>query len=556
MNLRILVTFTLMISSIFTSSLGQADNDSESQAWNARAALAANAAANAAAAGNANGAGALAAMAAQFQANGQASGQANGNALGLNMVQYGTGLSSAAEAGLNRGVSTQNYQLAPKYLTEKVVRKPRVITETVVQPVYKKTINRPSLLRERYTAVPNMVQSQTVVKNTNRTLGSQNSNASLNKTVNVPGNTVFVQPIVQPTLLVRTENVQVQASPAQVRRNAPQTLASRNTQATEMRTVNVPGGTIHNRSFVQPVLTREFVNVNVQRAPTRRINSAPVTAPVVVQNRTRNQRVVIPGATIYNQRMIQPRNTRERVRVNLVQSQPTTETREAIIKPTIRKRNVKTKYHNVVYRVPIQRTVQVVKPHYVRVNDVRTEFVPVDENGNTLSAAAAASVIGADGFAFNGGSNARYNMNASMNAPMMMNAGANMEAAALAQSELTAADMNAAQLSGNVNGSAMEAAMMNAGSSGSAGNAAAAADAADAADAAAEAAAADASDAAEAANAADQAAAAAVNAAGANAAAWNGAAWNGAAWNGAAWNGANLNGGYLMGNGALLIGRQ
>ena len=524
MNLRILVTFTIMISSIFTSALGQADNSS-AQNWSM----------------SANGAGA--AMAANGGA-GVALMSGNGQVVGgLNMVQYGAGLGAAAAAGLNRGVSTQNYQLAPKYLTEKVVRKPRIITENVVQPVYQKTINRPSLLRERYVAVPNMVQSAAVSKNSNRTNAVQSSAATLNKTVNVPGNTVYLQKVIQPTLLVNTENVQVRPSAPQTRRNASQTLPSRNTETTEMRTVNVPGGTIHNRTFLQPVLTREFVNVQVQRAPTRRVNVAPVTAPVVMTNRTRNQRVVIPARSIFNQRTIQPRNTLERVRVNLVQSAPTTVTREAIVKPTIRKRNVKTKYHNVVYRVPIQRTVQVVRPNYVKVNDVRTVFVPVDENGNELSAAARASVLGADGFAFNGSANARYNMNAAA-APMMMRGGADMEAAAFAQSELTAADMNAAQLRNGLNGAAMEAAMNMQGAAAAAGNAgqwgAAAGDAADEAD--------------EAADAGQWEAAGDAADASADAGQWEAA--DASANAGAQWGALNLNAGYMMGNGALLIGRQ
>ena len=378
------------------------------------------------------------------------------NLRGLGMVQ---GQAQGVVAGhVHAGVSTQNYQLAPKYLTEKVVRKPRVITERVTQPVYQRVINRPSILRERHVSVPNLVQTATVVKNNNRTRAVQRSNASLSKTVNVPGNTVFVQPVVQPTLLVRNEKVQVRQSAPQTRRNPHQVLPSRNTQATEVRDVDVPAATVHNRTYLQPTLTREFVNVNVQRAPSRTVNHDAVTAPVVVRNQMRQQNVVVPGRTIYNQRTVQPQNTQERVRVNLIQSEPTSETREAIVKPTIRKRNVKTKYHNVVYRVPIQRTVQVVKPNYVRVNDVRTVFVPVDENGQELSAAAAGSVLGADGFAFNGNHTARYNM--SRGNMSVMRGSADMDAeAALSHANWTDADLRNARLRGDLNGRAMEASM-------------------------------------------------------------------------------------------------
>ena len=324
-----------------------------------------------------------------------------GLAGGAGLVLRGDSLSNAATNGLARGVSTQNYQLAPKYLTEKVVRKPKVITETVIQPVYERTINRPTLHRERYEVEPNLVQSEAVVRNRRNVSPVTQTASTLTKNVNVPGYTRFVQPVVQPTLLVRTETVDVRPSQAQVTRHAAQVMPVRRTNAVRTRNVNVPGATIHNRTYVQPILTRENVNVAVQRAQTRRVNHPAVTQEVVVQNRVNNKRVVVPGRKVFNQRIIQPQNVLEKVNVNLIKSQPTTETREAIIKPTIRRRNVQKKYHNVVYRVPVAREVQVVKPYYVRVNDLRTQFVPVDERGNALSAAAAASVLGTDGFAFN-----------------------------------------------------------------------------------------------------------------------------------------------------------
>jgi hypothetical protein len=345
-------------------------------------------------------------------------------------------LSGAAAAGLMRGVSTQNYQLAPKYLTEKEVRKPKVITETVVQPIYEKTINRPTLHRERLEAEPNLIQSETQVRNSSRTLPVANTSATVTKVVNVPGNTRFIQPVVQPTLLVRTETVDVRPSPAQERRNPDQILPTRQTAEVRTRDVNVPGATIHNRTFVQPILTTENVGLAVQRAPTKRIDHAPITAPVVVQNRLINQRVVVPARQIFNQRIIQPQHTLERVKLNLIQTPPTSETREAIIKPTLRRRNVQKQYHNVVYRVPVAREVQVVKPFYVRVNDLRTEYVPVDEQGNALSADAAASVLGNDGFAFT-------NDAGSLNYADLQGQGVNIGNLELAQAQEAQADAQA-----------------------------------------------------------------------------------------------------------------
>lgn len=73
--------------------------------------------------------------------------------------RIGLGIGAELEAGLKYG-GTQNYQLQPKYLTQKVMKKPKIITETEIRPVYQRTINRPSILRERYIQVPNMLQSQ------------------------------------------------------------------------------------------------------------------------------------------------------------------------------------------------------------------------------------------------------------------------------------------------------------------------------------------------------------------------------------------------------------
>lgn len=332
---------------------------------------------------------------------------AGASGMGVALVSGGS-LEAAAAAGLNNGVTTQNYQLAPKYLTEKIVRQPKIITETVVQPIYERTINRPSLHTERYEAEANLVQSEPVVKNSSKVNPVTETSAVINKNVNVPGYTRFIQPVIQPTLLVQTETVDVRDSQPQINKTPAEMLPVKNTSEERVRNMNVPGAVIHNRTFVQPILTRENVSLDVQRAPTRRIVQAPVTDEVVVQNRLNTQRVVVPARSIFNQRIIQPTHRLERVNVNLIQSQPTSETREVIVKPTIRKRNVQKQYHNVLYKVPIAREVQIVKPYYVKVNDLRTEFVPVDERGNALSADQAASVLGTDGFAFNNDSSLNY----------------------------------------------------------------------------------------------------------------------------------------------------
>lgn len=73
-------------------------------------------------------------------------------------VSYG----GAGFDGVNYGaanVRTQRVNIAPRIVNQRVMAKPRVITETEVQPVYQRIVNKPSILREKYVAVPQYVQS-------------------------------------------------------------------------------------------------------------------------------------------------------------------------------------------------------------------------------------------------------------------------------------------------------------------------------------------------------------------------------------------------------------
>lgn len=316
-----------------------------------------------------------------------------------NSGRIGLGLGDKIPIGFTNG-GTQNYQLKPKYLTQKYMRQPKIITETVVRPIYKKVINRPSILRERYVSYPNMIPSETKTYNKKRNLGVQAQIANLTKQVNVPGNTITLQKVITPTLLVKNERVKVLQSAPEIKKNASIILPLRARSSQEFREINVPGGTIHNRTFIQPQFSKEYINLNIQRAPTRRINHQPVTAPITIQTKIRNKRVIIPGRRIMNQTIIQPRHTLQRVKLNLINSRPIQITKSPIIKPTIKRRNVKKKYHNIVYKVPIQKTITKVEPRFLKVDDVKTIFIPVDENGQELTGADSANVIGSDGFLF------------------------------------------------------------------------------------------------------------------------------------------------------------
>lgn len=59
------------------------------------------------------------------------------------------------------GLNTQNINLAPRVVTQRVMGQPRVITEQKVEPVYQRIVNQPMIERERFEVVPQYVNSPT-----------------------------------------------------------------------------------------------------------------------------------------------------------------------------------------------------------------------------------------------------------------------------------------------------------------------------------------------------------------------------------------------------------
>ena len=54
-------------------------------------------------------------------------------------------------------------------MTQRVVAKPRVVTETQVEPIYQRIVNQPHIERERVVLVPRYVREQGSVRNLQRT---------------------------------------------------------------------------------------------------------------------------------------------------------------------------------------------------------------------------------------------------------------------------------------------------------------------------------------------------------------------------------------------------
>lgn len=281
-----------------------------------------------------------------------------GNATGLN---FGAGYGAA-------NIRTQRMNLTPRVMTQRVMAKPRVITERIVQPIYQRTVNKPSLLRERYIQVAQLNRAAPQVTNREpQMLPVKYTQSTSTRTMNVPGNTITRQQIIRPTLLIRKELVNVNQGQAQVMRHPVQTDQTQVTRSSRTKNVTVPGAKIHRKTIIQPIITRENVRVQVNRPQDQIRNNAPQTMPAVVRNRVNNRTVNVPGRTITRQRIIQPTLNTIRTQVRVVQSPVQRITNQPIFKKPIVTRSSKTVNHTFVHEVPIERVVHVPTPVLYRV---------------------------------------------------------------------------------------------------------------------------------------------------------------------------------------------
>ena len=279
-------------------------------------------------------------------------------------------------------VRTQRVNIAPRYITERVTAKPRIITENIIQPIYQRTINRPSVLRETIIPVPqyNRAPTQTI-NNKPVVQQTQYRQSTRTRNVTVPGNQIHVQPVVQPKLLVRQDVVRVQQSQPQVTRHPAQVRPVQTRTQTVNRVVNVPGRQVVTRQVIQPVIQRQNVNVQVQRGPTRNVNLRTIVQKPLIQNRVRNQRVVVPGNTVVTQPIVQPIIRNQTTQVRFRQGAPMQRTNRPMVRPTTVSRSERTINRNVVHTVPVERVIPVRRPYIHRVAHVKEVHVPVDENG-------------------------------------------------------------------------------------------------------------------------------------------------------------------------------
>ena len=307
-----------------------------------------------------------------------AGGLATGFALNAEGLALGDG-------GNERIVSNQRLALQPRYINEVIRKKPAVVTETVVTPIYERTVNQPRVERTRIELQPQFQNQADIVRNNRRVEETQSNASSRLQNVDVAADIIETRPITRPALLVRRENERFVPGEPQNREEAERVMPTRTSGSTVQRNANRPGDLTRNKLLIQPMFQRTNLDVQLQRGENRVFNHPAETQPVDARTRTRVERINVQGDQLYNQRIVRPAVTTEELNVQFAPSQPISEVMAPLIRPTIKSNEVRRKFYNLEYKVPVERTVRVRVPNYIRVNDYRTVHVPVDEQGNEIN---------------------------------------------------------------------------------------------------------------------------------------------------------------------------
>jgi len=140
---------------------------------------------------------------------------ANANGASASFANANGAAFSVDGAALNSGAyynTSQNVNMAPKVYTQRVMNKPRVITEERVDPVYQKVVNQPQIERQRFKVVPQYIQQAGKVENRARTEATQTRSSTQRRTVTVAGDERHTQYVNQPSVLIQRDVLKVSNS--------------------------------------------------------------------------------------------------------------------------------------------------------------------------------------------------------------------------------------------------------------------------------------------------------------------------------------------------------
>lgn len=279
----------------------------------------------------------------------------NGNAVNTN--------GSYLNQQVNQQVSQRVYESKP-VITQRLISQPIITQKLISQPIIKRRIVQQPVIKKR------IIQKKLINQTKNVPAVVTNRQIRRNVMINVPGNTITNNTVVQPSLHTRTENVNFVRTPTQTIRHRPivravqtktenrqrtftapaqtithhtrvlpinnivrenvrlnqlpaqystmpaQRLAPRVNQTQRVQNFQAPGNEIHSHTTVQPTLQRNQATLQVVRQPTQYRTNQVITRAPQVQNRVSQQVVQRPGHVTVNQPIVQ--NHIQQRRTNIV----------------------------------------------------------------------------------------------------------------------------------------------------------------------------------------------------------------------------------------------
>ena len=160
----------------------------------------------------------------------------------------------------------------------------------------------------------------------------------INRPVNIPGSTITNNTFVQPVSKTIRENIQIQSQPEVRKELEPIKEETVYQNFEDKKLVQVPSNYIYRQDIVQPIYQRENVDVQIEDSPARNIVKKPVTLSPEVEQQTVTKEVTIPGTTQYYQKTYYPQVTNQQVNLQLERTKPVYRDAPAqVLQPVIRR---------------------------------------------------------------------------------------------------------------------------------------------------------------------------------------------------------------------------
>lgn len=205
---------------------------------------------------------------------------------------------------------TQEVQSAP-VVQQKIVSQPIITRRVVSQPIIKQQILQTPIIRK--TEVQRPVYTEQVTQSA----AVQNQIVNKPIPVAVPGTTTYRETLIQPYQKIIEESINVQQGESEVINRPDIVRPIIYNEETITKGYQAPNREV----YYQPVYEKQIINQaeNVEFVPSedRIVNLNPLTRRPVMRENERLETIVKPGKEFYNQTYIQPIIQREQVNLNV-----------------------------------------------------------------------------------------------------------------------------------------------------------------------------------------------------------------------------------------------